>query len=171
MQWPFRVLIGLGLLIALVGLAQTFGGAKSCAERLENSLESAWSEAWDAVTVATRGGVAGVPTSRSLARSERGMSLLRELESIARDSMGDIELIEPRSSQVQVWLNLFLRLYDETLKTGGIGAAQSLLNLDIVQDDLEHICIELRARNGPVSLSIDVEAECVDGRPSVVRVR
>lgn len=170
MNWLLRALIGLGLLIALLGLAQAIGGARSCAERLENSVESAWGEAWDAVTVASRGG-GGVPASRSLTRSERGLRLLRELESIARDSFGEAELIEPRGSQARVWLDLFLRLYDDALASGGSGAALSVLQLTVAEDDGERVWIELRASSGPVSLSIDVEAECVDGRPTVVRVR
>lgn len=170
MSWLLRGLIGLGMLIALLGLAQAIAGGRSCAERLEKSVESAWVEAWDAVTVASRGG-GGVPASRSLTRSERGLRLLRDLESIARDSFGEAELIEPSGSQARVWLDLFLRLYDDALASGGSGAALSVLQLDVVEEDDARVWIELRAASGSVSLSIDLEAECVEGRPTVVRVR
>lgn len=170
MNWLLRGLIAIGLLVALLGLSRAIGGARSCAERLEQSLQSAWVEAWDAVTVASRGG-GGVPASRSLTRSERGLRLLRELESIARDSLGDAELIEPRSSQARVWLDLFLRLYDDALAAGGSGAALTVLDLQVVEEDDGRIWIDLRASSGSVSLSIDLEAECEGGRPRVVRVR
>lgn len=171
MNWILRGLLGLGVLLLLWGFAQWVAAPRDCAGKLEMALEDAWVEAWDAVSYAvTSSGAGTLPSARALGRSDAGFRLARRLESIAREAFGEAVLVEPSSALARKWLNEFLEIYDEARGAGLVDRPESLFVLHEFESEEGVVSFSLNAMGMATTLRIWVQADCVDGELTRVRV-
>jgi hypothetical protein len=169
MVWLLRGLLGFGVLLLLWGFAQWATAPRDCAGRLEAAAEDAWVSAWDAVSLSLGTG-APVPSARALRSSERGLRLARRLEGIARDAFGNAVLIEPSTAQARGLLEDFLGIYDEARAMSLVTSPRAFLLLQRVEESEDRVMLVLSAIGTTSSLDIWIEAECVDGHLTRVRV-
>ena len=169
MVWLLRGLLGLGVLLLIWGLSLWATAPRDCAGRLEAAVEDAWVEAWDAVSFSLGTGTP-VPSVRALRSSERGLRLARRLEASVRSALGDAVLVEPSAALARGWLEDFLGIYDEARSTGMVTAPRASLYLEAVMESEDRAVLHLSAVGAGTTLEIWLEAECVDGQLSRIRV-